>query len=344
MGAPTVAFEMFDAVFQYAALQGVPERSLLEQAGLPSKPDCQIEGRVPLAFYERLFVAAEHMLNDPYVGYRIGSHPFPASWGVLYYLILSADSIQQILQAIQKYFPIALDFIDFDIQLDQARTFRIQLHHKTTGRPHRHVIEHLMANWYTVAQQLQFDDDNVPRVLGLAQPAPSNRTVIAETFGHTPVLFDQHYDYVDLPVESLGYRNGNHNRAIFRLMEKYAERLMVSQHCNDRFLDALRNEIAQLLPNGSPRIEMVATRLNCSGRTLQRRLSDRNLTYQQLVDQIRRQRAEELLRQNSVSIATIAMKTGFHDESAFHKAFKRWTGLSPGQYRKVPENISDSRL
>ena len=70
-----------------------------------------------------------------------------------------------------------------------------------------------------------------------------------------------------------------------------------------------------------------------SGRTLQRRLADRGATYQSLVDEARRQLAEKLLRDTGYSLAEVAYLTGFSEQSAFTRAFKRWAGQTPRSYR-----------
>ena len=117
-------------------------------------------------------------------------------------------------------------------------------------------------------------------------------------------------------------------------MDAVAEELLVSVRAKDKITEEITKEVISVLPQGIPRIEQVATHLNCSGRTLQRRLAERNLTYQQLVDNIRKDVAVNLLQKEHESIEKIALKTGINDGSAFYRAFKRWTGLSPGQFRK----------
>ena len=77
----------------------------------------------------------------------------------------------------------------------------------------------------------------------------------------------------------------------------------------------------------------VAKRLGMSGRTLQRRLSERGYSYQTLVDESRRQLAKRLLRQTDFSLVEVAFMTGFSEQSAFTRAFKRWAGQTPRSFR-----------
>lgn len=92
-------------------------------------------------------------------------------------------------------------------------------------------------------------------------------------------------------------------------------------------------EIAKLLSGGVPQVSDVARGLGLGTRTLQRRLSDRGCTFQSLVDEARRQLAQQLVGGSRYSLSEIAFLTGFSEQSAFTRAFKRWSGQTPGAYR-----------
>jgi AraC-like DNA-binding protein len=92
--------------------------------------------------------------------------------------------------------------------------------------------------------------------------------------------------------------------------------------------------ITEALPSGIPSIIQVAEYLGLSARTLNRRLADKGLTFRELVQNIQQDEARNLLRNPGLSMGEIAFQTGFSEQSAFNRAFKRWTGLSPADYRK----------
>jgi AraC-like DNA-binding protein len=93
--------------------------------------------------------------------------------------------------------------------------------------------------------------------------------------------------------------------------------------------------IAQMLPYAHPTRERVAKRLNISARTLQRRLNDWGVTFEELIDEYRRDRAFRLLMRADHSILEIAYSLGYSDPAHFTRAFKRWTGASPRSYRNA---------
>ena len=97
----------------------------------------------------------------------------------------------------------------------------------------------------------------------------------------------------------------------------------------------MRSAVADSLCEGPPRKSQIAARLGMSERTLQRHLAERGQTFKGLVNAVRRQAAESLLSTTDNSLSEVAFLTGFSDQSAFQRAFKSWTGLTPFGFRRA---------
>jgi len=97
---------------------------------------------------------------------------------------------------------------------------------------------------------------------------------------------------------------------------------------------AFHGLILDLLPAGHPTIDRAARRYGIPVRTLQRRLHEVGLSYSELVDEVRFEAACRLLDDPQARIADVAAALGFTDPSNFSRAFVRWTGLSPREYRR----------
>ncbi|HTU11022.1 MAG TPA: helix-turn-helix transcriptional regulator [Allosphingosinicella sp.] len=95
-------------------------------------------------------------------------------------------------------------------------------------------------------------------------------------------------------------------------------------------------ELEPLLAAGTIRIERVARALGCSRQTLYRRLKAEGLTFERVLDDLRRRRALKLVRDPALPVKEIAYRLGFSDPAAFSRAFKRWTGKSPRAHRAQP--------
>ncbi|MEE2731260.1 MAG: helix-turn-helix domain-containing protein [Pseudomonadota bacterium] len=331
MPAPTVAFEIYTAVFQYLEKLGYPAETLCEHLNIKSSQDYRINGRVPLSLYERALIAGEHITNDPAFGMRMGGTGFPAHLGVYYFLSMTAKDVSQVMDSVSKFLPLSFDFIRLEMETDEEclRTvFRYQ-----GPRPHRHVIEYMTAYWYSVADQMTFNTNNVPRTLYLQNEQCCEDAVVNEIFQSTKLLFNQSEDRFDLRLDSLSYHSNLTDQNLFNLSESRAVHLLMQLRSEDRIAREICTHVTQMLIDGAPGINEVAKRMNCSGRTLQRRLAERNLSYQMLLDYVRKDMAIELLCKTTLPITQIASRTGFADDSTFHRAFRRWTGLSPGSYR-----------
>jgi len=118
------------------------------------------------------------------------------------------------------------------------------------------------------------------------------------------------------------------------LVERMDEEKQGIQANADRLLGEIHRLIEDALPSGVPSVIQVAEYLSMSARTLKRRLAEKHLTFRELVQKIQQEVSMNLLRNTSQSMGEIAFQTGFSEQSAFNRAFKRWTGQSPTSYRK----------
>lgn len=96
---------------------------------------------------------------------------------------------------------------------------------------------------------------------------------------------------------------------------------------------AVSHAIGLQLEGGDVRVDRIATLLNLSSRTLQRRLAEQGTTFQEIVDRVRATRAKYYLVQEGLSIREIARRLGFSGAPTFHRAFKKWTGSTPERFR-----------
>jgi AraC-like DNA-binding protein len=103
----------------------------------------------------------------------------------------------------------------------------------------------------------------------------------------------------------------------------------------DNLLFDIQKLVKDSLPSGIPSIMQVAEHQGVSPRTLKRRLSEKGKTFRELIQSVQLEEALNLLKNSRQSISEIAFMTGFSEQSAFHRAFKRWTGQSPSDYRKT---------
>lgn len=120
------------------------------------------------------------------------------------------------------------------------------------------------------------------------------------------------------------------------VIEREAERLLAAAKRKKDPLAACRRELSSLIGPGTPTLDQLADRLGSSRRKLQRLLAEHDTTFPALVDEVRFPLAEQHLASGQVSVAEVGYLLGFSEPSAFTRAFKRWTGRAPRDYRPRP--------
>ena len=167
-------------------------------------------------------------------------------------------------------------------------------------------------------------------------------------FKHTVIDTKPFTDYFKCPVgfgqdkNALQYKNSaidiptiKADKSIHQFLVDRMNEEQKGVHANaNHMLSEIHKLIEESLPSGIPSIIQVAEHLNMSARTLKRRLAEKDLTFRDLVQKIQQEVCIYLLRNSAQSVGEIAFQTGFSEQSAFNRAFKRWTGQSPLDYRK----------
>ncbi len=171
-----------------------------------------------------------------------------------------------------------------------------------------------------------------PRAIYFRHRAPRSTVAHERHFG-CPIHFGADMDALLVSTALLQTPNRIGDRSISKFFDTHLEEELSKYDDSASLERRVRIQVSQALSQGIPKISDVAGCLGLSGRTLQRRLSDRGYSFQILVDESRRELAERLLKETKYPLAEIAFLTGFSEQSAFNRAFKRWAGQTPRSFR-----------
>ncbi len=161
-----------------------------------------------------------------------------------------------------------------------------------------------------------------------------------EAYFGCPVHFSSDRDALLVSDAALRTPNRVGDAGISRFFESHLEEEVARIEEHDTLDRQVRMNVSQSLSGGVPTLSEIAKGLGMSSRTLQRRLSDLGYTYQALVDDSRRQLAQHLLQESDFSLVDVAFMTGFSEQSAFTRAFKRWEGQTPRSFRLASQSDS----
>ncbi|WP_229377262.1 AraC family transcriptional regulator [Shewanella woodyi] len=197
-----------------------------------------------------------------------------------------------------------------------------------------HLIDNVLASWVNFARFLMEDNRATAVEVKLQRSQPSLQEVKDyQTLFACPVLFEQSENaiLIDKAMLTRPLPSGD-NRRLPQLMANAQQRLK-HMGSDDQLQLATARVIRQLLPQGTISRDLVANQLHLTGRTLQRKLLKQGVSYQTLVDNIRHEMADYWLACSELSASEIAVELGFSDVRVFFRAYKNWSGHSPGVKR-----------
>lgn len=171
-----------------------------------------------------------------------------------------------------------------------------------------------------------------PEAVYFKHPAPESVQAHEAYFG-CPVNFGADRDAIQVSYEALESPNKLADAAISGFFDGHLDQELSGCRDDSSMTRRVRVHVTQALSEGVPSVSEIANRLNLSARTLQRRLSDQGLSFQAVVDDSRRELAMRLLKKTEYTLNEIAFLTGFSEQSAFTRAFKRWAGQTPRSFR-----------
>jgi AraC-like DNA-binding protein len=151
-----------------------------------------------------------------------------------------------------------------------------------------------------------------------------------------PLRFDANENAIVLPSSALDLPHARADARLVHMLDRHARDLLGRLPEVHDFTDRVRAVLAAELRGGNPSAEHVADTLHMSVRTLSRRLADLGTSHKELLDTLRCELAKTHLAADALAIGEVAFLLGFSEASAFHRAFRRWTGRTPQEFRRDP--------
>ena len=173
-----------------------------------------------------------------------------------------------------------------------------------------------------------------PMAIHFSHEQPTDISAFEAHF-RCPLHFASHRDGIEISYEMLHANNRLGDARISDFFDAHLEKELAAFVGNSALEQTVRAEIARSLSDGAPSLAEVARRLGMSARTLQRRLAEEGVAYQDVVEDTRLGLAERLLEDTDFALAEVAFLTGYSEQSTFSRAFKRRSGQTPANYRRA---------
>lgn len=324
---PQVALPLVRLLYKFWIDHRVPQGVLDEILAIDLEKENGKKFGISSSKLAQLHTAAAISSNDPLIGIRLG-HFLAGAEVTLGNLVKTADHLQQGLEALQRLSTVVSEAGYFEIDNRDEATFIRFVHFPEVPFTayQYHMIYAAVLDWIAgsypgLIEQIEFEIDpqQIARA-GLEALLPCD---INETDGFAIVI----------PNHLMLFDNPNKDAFVHQQCVKDAEKLAQKRNARLELYRLVRQTIKECLLECRASQEDVAKQLQMSVRNLQRRLKEAGTNYQSILDDSREALAIKLISDDSVPLYEIAFLVGYTEPSAFYKAFKRWTGKRPGDYR-----------
>ncbi|WP_072458147.1 AraC family transcriptional regulator [Pseudomonas sp. NFACC49-2] len=323
-------------------MDGLDCRAMFGQLGLDFEALDDPDARFPQDSMTRLWQLAVELSGNPAIGLNMGKIVRPASFHVVGYALMSSRTLLEGFQRLVRYQRIIAESAEASIRQIEGHYGLVLTVHGDHLPPTRQSTEASLACALSLCNWLTGRTLHPVKVL-FQGPEPLDPTPYHQAFP-APLMFNAPYDALIFERSDMEAPLPTANEAMALLHDRFAGEYL-ARFSESRVTHKARQALCRLLPQGEPKRDVVAQALHLSQRTLQRRLQEEGTSFQHLLDDTRRELAEQYLTQPDMTLLEIAYLLGFADPSNFFRAFRRWFDTTPGEYRaaRAAKPVSDAR-
>lgn len=321
-----------------AGRRGVDIAALVARVGLSADLLGMPLARVSPQQYGALWHMVTAELGDEFFG--MDSHPMrPGSFSILCHALLDCANLQHALERALRFFSLVLDDVSGNLSVANGQATLTLVDRALPGRLFGHgtlfVIMYGLACWL-VGRRLPILAASFCQ--GAPEHAAEYRLIFGDSvrFGQPASILVLNSAYLSLPL----VRDGKAAREFLR----QAPAIFLVKYRNQHGPVAkVRARLCRMEPAEWPDFEVLAAAMHSTPSTLRRHLEQEGSSYQTIKDDLRRDLAIDFLCNSQMNFMDIAHALGFSEHSAFHRAFRKWTGASPGEYRSGTGKLGDNK-
>jgi AraC-like DNA-binding protein len=311
--------------------EGADVEALLARVGLSEERLLLPEARIPHETWIDLLEAGPAVTGDPHFGLHAAAQLAPGLAHLLGHLAGSEQTAGEAYAVAARYLRVLHEGITIALDRDGAiASCRLV----TTEKLHLPPIatEFFLANWVCYGRKIIGDANIELTEVRFTHPAPAEPDEHGRVF-QSRVVFGAERNELIFPVWNLELPTANADPVLAAVLAEKIERLLAPFSDRPSLANQVREWLVTQLQGGSPRIDALAEHLHMSERTLRRRLGEEGTSFKRILDELRRELAIGYVQERLLSTGEIAFLLRYSEPSAFQRAFKRWTKLTPSEYR-----------
>src|SRR5437870_4574153 len=303
--------------------------AVLRQAGLPFGLFQQSKIFLTTDEMFALYNAIEEISGDPGIGLKLGSDERPEHYSAIAIAALYTRSFRDAMDRIARYKRLTGPQ---EIRIVECgKECAVEFVWLLADKPEPRTLIDICFAWAVAISQRGTGRRIDPLRVEFKRP-PENRRLYESHFG-CPVKFVAHHNRLVFRAEDMNHPFLTHNPDLLELIAPQLEAELRQQLADDSLKAQVKTILKKLQAGHRPRLEDAARELRLSIRKLQRRLLEEGLTFHNLVEEARRELAKHYLLQSSLELNETAYLLGYEDPNSFIRAFHKWEGASPGEWR-----------
>lgn len=305
---------------------------VLRRFELPASVGLQMPVEVPLGIEQKLPDLVAQVLGDPCAGLHLAQSLPRGMFGLLEFAGRSASTLGSALDVAIRHTALVdtHTLLAIEARGPHSRfTLRIPGEPICYGRQGNEFMAALLVGLVRDALHPQWS----PTGVVFAHARPQHTAELEAYFGAATYEFGVGSCALVFAPGDLERPLATADHALHGVLDNVASELTRGQPSHSNWIGGVRTRLASMLERGEPTLGKLASALRTSARTLQRRLAADRIRFDELLTEVRRERALELLARAEVTLDDVAFRLGYSDFSTFSRAFRRWTGSSPGEHR-----------
>lgn len=333
MASPSVSVHFVRALLRGAERRQVDTGELLRSAGVAPDLIERPQARIDAARYTALVQQTWLALQDEYMGFA-SVRSKPGTFAAMGYLVIHCQTLESVYKRAANFYALFDQPICMQLEIDENEVSLVLHSEGALWDPDHFFQESLLVIWHRFSSWLLGERIQLDKVC-FDYPEPTHVGEYQHLFS-SRLCFDEPRTRLCFHKRYLGRGLAQDERTLKEFLKSSPADLLAKPEDHSSYTARIRKLLSRDLSSTPPDFEQVADSLAVSPQTLRRRLRQENTSFQEIKDHLRRDVALYYLARPELSINEIAFRVGFTEPSTFHRAFKKWTGLTPGEYRENP--------
>jgi AraC-like DNA-binding protein len=290
-------------------------------------PDTRIPIRVALKLLDDAVVAT----GDPDLGLKAARVATQGDYDLLEYAMVSSRTVRDANEVLRRYVQLVNGALDYSIEIQSDRAISRFISRVPLSRA---AADFQLGALYSASRRWLPAPPRAYSEIWFSYPEPRDTQEYARSFPDSTVRFAAPFDAIVFDRRYLDFPMPHADPKLHALLRKQLDHAIAELPPAHDLRRRVRKLIMAELASGNPNADHIAERLQMSRRTLTRQLLQDRTSFKALLEEVRRELAERALITEDVGMAEIATRLGFAEPNAFYRAFKRWTGMTPSEFRE----------